>query len=535
MIAQKTRGADKPLALGALERLWLPALVAAALLLSLINLPYAPITWFDEGSHLHVPKTLVRHGVYADISSEGYRYYGPTVGVGPTVMLPIALAFRLFGVGLLQGRLVIVAYALVALAAFFALARGLHGRRVALLGLTLLLASRTATLTGFGQYHRQFDGLLDYGRQVLGEVPGTAFLLLGALAWLAALRAEGGRPTASSSPGRRWPVLGGPWALSLLSGLGFGLALVTKNQFVLIIPPALALLALLDWRYYRAATWRLRLAPPLVACACFALWTLVQLQFLGPGSFMENVRQTRQAAGGAIFVFDLGATLRAGRHLLRPGLYGGLLVPALAYALWRARRRDAQGLAEALIALLIGLWLCWFVGASLGWARYAFPAVAFSALTVARMLADLIGWLGRRGGRGRWLAAGVAGYAALAAALPLALTARDTLRPDASAQRFAAYLDQHVPADAVVETWEPELGLLTDHRYHYPPIKLLDTAVREQWLGGAAMAYNGLDDSPPYVAIGPFGSTTGVYRPDILARDYVAQQQIGPYVLFRHR
>src|SRR6185436_7162017 len=97
-----------------LEQVWLAILCAAALALGLVNLPYAPQPWFDEGSILHVPKTLVEHGVYADISSEGYRYYGPTVGVGPTVILPVALAFKLFGVGLIQGRLVIVVYLLAA-------------------------------------------------------------------------------------------------------------------------------------------------------------------------------------------------------------------------------------------------------------------------------------------------------------------------------------------------------------------------------------------------------------------------------------
>jgi 4-amino-4-deoxy-L-arabinose transferase-like glycosyltransferase len=131
-----------------LERAWLAALIALALFLALINLPYAPRTWFDEGSHLHVPKTLVQHGVYADISSEGYRYYGPTIGIGPTIMLPIALVFKLFGVGLLQGRLVIVAYLLIALVAFHALARRLHGSLVGLLALTLLLASRTFSYEG---------------------------------------------------------------------------------------------------------------------------------------------------------------------------------------------------------------------------------------------------------------------------------------------------------------------------------------------------------------------------------------------------
>ncbi|MFN3762806.1 MAG: glycosyl transferase, partial [Anaerolineae bacterium] len=89
--------------------------VAVVLFLALYHLRDYPLTWFDEGSHLHVPKTLVRFGVYADYSSEGFRYYGPTIGVGPTVMLPIAAAFKLFGIGLLQARLVMVLYLLAAI------------------------------------------------------------------------------------------------------------------------------------------------------------------------------------------------------------------------------------------------------------------------------------------------------------------------------------------------------------------------------------------------------------------------------------
>jgi hypothetical protein len=272
-----------------------------------------------------------------------------------------------------------------------------------------------------------------------------------------------------------------------------------------------------------------------VACGCFGIWTLAQFQFLGPGSFVENMRQTRQAAGGAIFVFDRHAMLRAGYYLLRPDLYGGLLVPALGYALWRARRRDAQGLAEALIVLMVGLWLLWYVAASLGWPRYAFPAIAFGAILIARAIVDLISWLRRSAPLQRGLAIGVGAYTALIIALPLALSTSAIVRPDNSAQRFAAYMDANVPPNAIVETWEPELGLLTDHRYHYPPIALLDTAVRHQWLGGPPLVYNGLRDAPAYVVVGGFSAYTNVYPPDILTRDYVEQQQIGSYVLFRHK
>jgi 4-amino-4-deoxy-L-arabinose transferase-like glycosyltransferase len=524
MIARKTgTGAHRQerLALGTLDRIWLIALVIGALLLTLINLPYSPRTWFDEGSHLHVPKTLVQYGVYADISSEGFRYYGPTVGIGPTIMLPIALVFQFFGSGLLQGRLVIVIYFFIAFATFYVFARRMHGRRVALLGLTLFLASRTL--------HR--DGIIEYGRQVLGEAPGVAFLLLGGIAWLAALSTQSNQQIESN----RATFWGRHTLYCLLSGVGFGLALVTKNQFALIIPAALIVTSLLDWLYYRAGTWCLRLLPFIVASGCFGLWTLAQFQFLGPGSFVENMQQMRQAAGGAIFVFDFNATLRAGKYLLFPDLYGSLLIPALCYAGWRARRRDAQGLAEGLVVVIIGLWLTWFVGASLAWPRYAFPAVAFSALTVARAVADLFVWLRSGEQRQRRLSYVVASYTALIIAFPLALSTRAVLQPDYSAHRMADYLNTNVPLNTIVETWEPELGAMTDHRYHYPPIALLDTAVRHQWLGGPPIIYNGLQDAPEYVVVGPFGAYTNIYAADILAQDYIEQQRFGPYSLFKRQ
>jgi hypothetical protein len=483
------------------RRAALAATALLALALALINLATAPPTWFDEGSHLHVPKTLVRHGVYADISSEGFRYYGPTVGVGPTVMLPVAASFELFGVGLAQGRAVIVGYLVLALAAGYALARRLHGAGPALLALLLLLASRTL----------RYEGLPEYGRQVLGEVPGIAFLFLGCLAWARA---------ATSAGDRR--------AMSLLAGLAFGLALVTKNQFVLIVPPALALAALLDWRFYRRGDWWLRLVPLGLACACFGLWTLVQLQFLGPGGFAANLAQTRQAAGGAIFVFDAGASLRAARYLVQP--FGALLLPALAYGLWRCRARSAASLAELPALLIPSLWLCWYL-ISLGWPRYALPAVAFGALAVARLAADL--WAALRA-RGRpALAWALAAYLAVAIVAPLALTARVVLSPSNSAQQLAAHLDAHVPLATVVETWEPELGVLTDHAYHYPPTALLDTAVRQTWLGGPPLQYDGLAAEPAYVVVGPFGRWVGIYAEATLARDYVVAHTAGAYTLYR--
>ncbi len=484
------------------ERVVLLVLVSLAALLALINLPYAPPTWFDEGSHLHVPETLVRYGVYADISSEGFRYFGPTIGVGPTVMLPVAGVFQLAGVGLLQARLVIVAYLALALVALYLLARRLYGWQVAALALLLAMASRTLRL----------EGMLEYGRQVLGEVPGVAFLLLGLLAYTTAIL----RPQRTRS-------------FSLLAGLAFGLALVTKNQFVLIVPPTLVLLALLDWAYYRAGNWWLRIAPPLIAVACFGAWTVAMLTFFGPAGFAANLAKTRQAAGGAIFVFELEASRRAVLYLVQ--VYGGLLIPGLAYSLWRARERSAWALAHLAAPLMASLWLAWYV-TSLGWPRYAFPAIILGAPGVALLAVELFQALLRR--RQPVLAWLGAAYLALAILVPLGLTARVVFSPGYAAYDMAAYLNQHVPTQPIIETWEPELAVLTDHTYHYVPIELLDPAVRRQWLGGPPVSYAGLEeDRPPYLLLGLFSDYTAIYPTEVIERDYQLIYRAEPYRLYQ--
>src|SRR5690242_15788505 len=101
-----------PNARAALRPLATAGAIAVILFLVFYNLPRYPLTWFDEGSHLHVPKSVLTRGVYADYSSDGFRYFGPTVGVGPTVLLPIAAAFWAFGIGLLQARIVMALYLL---------------------------------------------------------------------------------------------------------------------------------------------------------------------------------------------------------------------------------------------------------------------------------------------------------------------------------------------------------------------------------------------------------------------------------------
>ncbi|NJN17397.1 MAG: hypothetical protein HC822_14560 [Oscillochloris sp.] len=287
------------------------------------------------------------------------------------------------------------------------------------------------------------------------------------------------------------------------------------------------MIAFLDLVYYRRAGWALRILPVGIAGVCFAGWMLIAITTLGPGAFADNLALTRKAAGGAIFVFDPQATIRALRYMIQP--YGGLLIPALLYGLWRSRTRDAAALAELPLILLPLLWLAWYV-ISLGWPRYAFPAVALGAFAVARLLIDVVA--GLRSRKRPLLATLVVLYAAAAIVTPLSISATRLLQPADAAYRMGAYLRANVPFNTVVETWEPELGVITDHTYHYPPTAILDDAVRGEWLAGNGAQYPLPTDPPAYLVIGPFGAYTGVYNQWLAAADYRMRTEIGPYVLF---
>src|SRR4029077_8913204 len=123
----------------------------------------------------------------------------------------------------------------------------------------------------------------------------------------------------------------------------------------------------------------------------------------------------------------------------------------------------------------------------------------------------------------RSLTVALAGAALATILLPLAMTFREmAVAPSDQARVMASYLDAHVKPDALIETWEPEMGFFTNHRYHYPPAKLLMTAVSAPSGGKTPAAVydfraGGL---PDYVLEGPFARLVGLYPPARLEGAY---------------
>ncbi len=477
--------------------------IAVFLFLALYNLTEYPVIWFDEGSHLHVPKTLVRFGVYADYSSEGFRYYGPTMGVGPTVMLPIAAAFKLFGIGLLQARLVMVLYLLAAVYAFYRLVRVLGDRWLAWTA-TALLVTRAS--------------LIEYGRQVLGEVPGLFFMVAGLGLWLAA-----------------WEKTG--WGRLILVGLLLGLAMVTKNQYMLVLVPTLGLAWLANLVYYRIAPHRVFVIPGVVSVACFFFWQIYMIAYLGPATARENLELLRQQTASAALVFSPDLIKESVKYLLSTDVYLGILLPVLVYGLVISLPRHREGQRWGTLLILVLVNLSWYVFASIGWPRYAFPGLAMTSLFVASFFHRITDGF-QVGGVAGWGALhkehsavpkqalhwAVIIWLALMVARPLAYNIRQIVSPPFNAPAaMAAYLSEHVPRDALIETFEPEMGFLTDHNYHFAPTMILEQGVRHIWLGGPppSESYDFVQrEHPDYVLVGPLARWIDLYPADLLAGRY---------------
>jgi len=480
--------------------------------LCLWNLSHYPLPWFDEGLNFQPPRNLVLHGQYALLSSEGFRVLDPALQTGPPVTLPIAFSFRVLGIGLLQARLVTSLFSILCVVIYYHIAQSLYGRAVGWLAAILLLTFAADDFVSF----------LYLGRQVLGEIPALFFFLSGLLIWF-----------------RSWERVEGHYLAG--AGLLFGLAMVTKSQFTLLVPPTLLVVWLIGFFIFRTLRWRHLILPAMLCVGLVLIWYGLQTVIVGPQQSFLDLETLR--AGVRLHV--LSCSLATIRHslgvLVRTGyvVWGGL---GLAYALWCSRQRTLAALRRLALLAFVGLWLLWYTVASIGWARYAFVAVAVSHIFYAALLCDALAALAplRRTGTRRhqlriafalalllitgWMIA--SGYSVIRSVLG---------NRDESYFLFARYLDETIPPSAIVESWEWELDLITDLRYHHPPTSVTNAVTHRLWVDGSEdkTVYDFRQFEPDYLIVGRFARWTELYPPDFLEHKCALVKSIGDYDLYR--
>jgi hypothetical protein len=503
-----TSAPDGVLALPWRKRVVVALALAGVFLGLFVGLPYSPRPVQDEGAIMLVARTLAEDGVVATRTSEGYETFGAVQSVGPTIFGPIALSFWLFGPGITQARAVVAGFSALTALGFLCLGWRLFGWRAGLLGLGFLVASPTVSF-------------VLHGRQALGEVPALGFLVAGALIWAR------GEPRGT----RGW---------SVLTGLLFGAAMVTKPHFVVMIAAALTACVCLDLVYLRQRRWRAIATIGAIACACAAGWYVWQMAYFGRDVYAQNAAKLREL-GALSYGVEPRVMVESAKLLFGTGsdhLYFFAGPVALLYAGVTSVLRAPKSNVVAFLLAFTVIWMTAFLLFMPPVPRFVLTPIAVVALFVGKLWDDLIAALSAQA-RGGDKQSGVPVLAAAVGSIVLVMLAYGVPRATrpavsgGSADLFelAGFLERDVPLTEIIETWEREVGVLTSHVYHYPDQVMLGRTNAAIYRGGAR-DYS-LGDSyfnshrPAYVIVGWYARFSGVYDDDYLSRHAYRVASIG--------
>ena len=479
-------------------------LVVLVLVGSFYNLANYPTIWWDEGIFSETAANLVQHGRYAFTvqSPDQLNDLDFRISAGPVVILPVALAYRLLGVGLVPGRLVAGAYLVLAFLALYLGARRLVGPVTALGAVALALLGTDAFY---------------WGRSVLGDIPGLALFLLGTWLLVKALEEFSLLPL-------------------FLGGLCLGLAFDAKEFYGLAFLPPLVVLAAQSWRdkgqlVKRLLVYGLGVALPLLAYVLLKWFILGSLK----AAILHFFLQKKLLCHEFFTPFTIGrlypesVTYLLGHPLFWLGILG-------ACWLWK---KEAVSFGAKLWVGNFLLWSLFYLNA-VYWRRFALPALflasPLAAHFVRQAMARLTTPLGRR--LPAWLVPGML----LALLMVYPLPALDYLaqifksRAD-SPSRLVNYLRAHVSRDCLIETPEYELAFLDDdHRIHLmPPYFFVEsTPERIVLLNPRQKPYDCNRVGADLLILGCFGKGVfkQVYSPALLSRGWRRIAQVDYYDIY---
>lgn len=308
-------------------------LTSVALYFYVRELGTFPSAWEDDSIFMLVARMLADGNGYT-LPVLGRMWEYPFIlGVGPTLIVPSAVAIRLFGFSVSAARTVQVLYLAGCSVCVYSFSRAISDRTNARWATALLV-----TLSAF----------VNTGKPLLGEVPALFFLMLGLLFWL----------RADQSANLRW---------SILAGAGFGLAAVTKLTFGIAFPAlALCIVFALFKRNYKSIT---RLTTILaVVLLIFSAWKIVEI--LHNQSSLSFLLLRSGLGNGAVF---LNVLRNNSSSLLRmPYQYFAFLFTFAVVGAWSIRKSVPRD-------ILCFLWACivfftvYFLNNE-GWYRHLLPA-----------------------------------------------------------------------------------------------------------------------------------------------------------------
>lgn len=420
---------------------------------------------------------------------------------GFPVTASIALGFRLFGIGIIQARLVAVMFTLAAFALLYELTRRFYNRSIGVATLLVLI---------FMSGHGDINPLIA-GREVLAEIPALAFLLGGYLCFILAeehlfLFMPGAVCLWSLALFAK--VQARPfWAVALL--LGLGLALLRRQ-------------------------WRSAKMFGAAFVGSLALYLCGQALFVRLAPFSSVSGLTQAVA--------LVLSLRVRLIVLASTLLFGIpTLLGLCWGLWSFLKSKDQihthtDLVRFSFLVLAGSWFAWYETLSVGWLRYMLPPAFLASVFVAAMIDQwtnhfnlaytveytVTGLNKLRLHRENLSALAATVLIAMSLGTTLStLNSAYTITPDSSINDTLHFLNTVTPRKALVETYDSELFFLLNRRYHYPPDQVDVEVIRRSFLGERVkIDYDPLAANPDYLVVGPFSKLSHVYDPYLNAGNF---------------
>ena len=489
--------------------LWGALLLAAVIAwVSFYNLANYPDLWWDEAIFSETAANLAQQGRYSftvespnQLSDLDYR-----ISAGPAIILPVALAYRLLGVGLVQGRLVAGLYLVFAFVALFLGSRRLFGTAAAFLAVVMALVG---------------TDVIHWGRSVLGDVPALGLFLFGL--WLIILGLEEDSPL---------PLF--------LGGVFLGLAFDAKEFYGLAFFPPTAALAWKNWGNWRRLSRNLFIfilgvsLPPLIYLALKALilggLTSAVTHFLEQKALLRHEFFTPITIGRVY-----GESFR---YLLSHPLFLAALLGC--FWLWQT---DRFTLARCFWLGNFFLWtLVYFT--AVFWYRFALPALflaaPLAAAVICRIVTRLTFGMGPRSVK--WTTAGLlVGFFFWILPITGLSYMRDIFQSQVhTPSRLVEYLRQCVPLHCLIETPEYELVFLDDqHRFHLMPAFFFvqSDEYGVELLNPRSSPYDFNQVKADVLILGHFGKSifSQIYPPNQVAHYWKKVAQIDYYDIYMRR
>ncbi len=457
-----------------------------------------PALYFDEGWVMSIAHNWIKYGHYCQLLNGNPITASPMLNIGFPAIGPIALSFASFGVGIWQGRLPSVIFALGSFFLLYQIAKYLYGQVIATATLIIAIFILPVDVNP-----------ITIGRQALGEMPSMFYLLAGYFSLMFA-----------------WENL----LMIPLAALFYALAMVTKQQvvpflFISLLIPLVILAFDRDWK-------QCKIIGSVIIATIIGYQIMAYVQKSLVGASLPAVTRTQLYLTSAFVPVLKVRFFSLYKAIKNPSIILGL--GYMIYGIIRNQRplllRDNVQIIQLSLVVLTVTWFTWFILLSIGWIRYLFPIAFMSTIFFGLFLSDLT-----NGFKSCRALIGVLVFLILVNQLSsLASIYRGTVNSDNPIIiEVANFINTKTSQDALIETYDMELFPFLKRRYHYPPDLIqLQLNRRRYMLQDVQINYNPIPANPDYLIVGPKSAEWELYDHILESAEFRYIKKFNGYTIY---